>query len=374
MGMGMTQDADKISLEEAQRPRRRKFTFWRFLVLAFIWSWVLLLAAVGTAAVVAFVVYDHVTRPGQKGVPMEISIPQGATGRDIGRLLATHKLIEHEGFFRLAIQIEGVQPNIRHGAYELYRGLSAVQLLHLLMEGPPSYLQANQLRITIPEGLSIPQTAALLDDPESYIEAARNPELLKKMNIQADTLEGFLMPNTYFFDGQPDAMRLVERMVGQFEKEWQKLMEEVPGAAHLDKLHLVTVASIVERETKVDDERPLVAQVIYNRLGKNMMLQMDSTLQFALNKYGERMLNEDLQFKSPYNTYRNRGLPPGPICSPGLPSLRAAIAPADVPYLYFVSNADGRTHTFSRTLDEHNRAVARYRREIEPQRDALRSQ
>ncbi|MFO7775380.1 MAG: endolytic transglycosylase MltG, partial [Candidatus Hydrogenedentota bacterium] len=118
-------------------------------------------------------------------------------------------------------------------------------------------------------------------------------------------------------------------------------------------------------------ERPKVASVIENRLERGMTLDMDTTLQYALGKYGERMLNEDKEVDSPYNTYRNRGLPPGPIANPGLASFRAALDPADTEYLYFVSNGDGRTHTFSRTLEEHNQAVYRYRQEMASQRRAL---
>ncbi|HOC70195.1 MAG: putative aminodeoxychorismate lyase [Candidatus Hydrogenedentes bacterium ADurb.Bin101] len=354
--------------------RKRRWTFWRLMVMAFIWAWVLLLAGVGVAAIVAFLVYDQVTRPGEPGTAVEITIPQGASGRDIGRLLADRRLIEHEGFFRLALRLKNEDVIIRHGAYELHKGLSALQLLQVLMEGPPPHLQANQLRVTIPEGLSIAQTAALTNAPEAFIEAAKDVSLIERLGITAETLEGFLMPNTYFFDKEPEPRALVAVMVAQFEKQWETLVAENPGAAHLDKKYLVTVASLVERETKVDEERPLVAQVIYNRLQKNMLLQMDSTLQYALNKYGQRLLKEDTQVKSPYNTYRNKGLPPGPICNPGLKSLRAAMAPADVSYLYFVSNADGKTHTFSNTLEEHNRAVARFAREIQPQRAAQQSE
>lgn len=350
--------------------KRRRWSFWRLVFLTVIWSWMVLLAGIGAAGIVAFIVYDQVTRPGQPATAVEITVPRGASGREIGRILADHKLIEHEGFFRLAMELEGGEPNIRHGAYELHRGFSALQLLHVLLEGPPPYLQANQLRVTIPEGLSIQQTAVMMDNPEAFIEAAKDTTLIERLGIEAETLEGFLMPNTYFFDGKPEPQALVLRMVEQFEKEWEILITENPGAAHLDKPYLVTVASLVERETRVDNERPLVAQVIYNRLEKNMPLQMDSTIQYALNKYGQRLLKEDTEVRSPYNTYKNKGLPPGPICSPGLPSLRAAMAPADVSYLYFVSNADGKTHTFSNTLEEHNRAVARFAREIQSQREA----
>ncbi len=352
----------------------RQWTFWRVALMIFFWSWVLLVAGMAAAAIVAFIVYDQVTRPGQPGEAVEITIPQGATGRDIGHILAVNKLIEYEGFFRLAMQLENSPVPIRHGAYELHRGLSAMELLHGLLAGPPPYLQANQLRVTIPEGLSIQQVAAMMENPEAFIEAAKDAALIGRLGITADSLEGFLMPNTYFFGSKPEPQELVACMVGQFQKEWDALIAENPGAAHLDKRYLVTVASLVERETRADEERPLVAQVIYNRLEKKMPLQMDSTLQYILNKYGQRLLTEDTQVKSPYNTYLQKGLPPGPICSPGLPSLRAAMAPADVSYLYFVSNADGKTHTFSNTLEEHNRAVARYIREIQPQREAQEAQ
>jgi UPF0755 protein len=354
-----------------ETPRKKKrWTFWRLAFMTFVWSWAVLLLGIVAAAALAFIVYDHVTREGQPGAPVEITVPEGASGRDVGQILAENKLIEHEGFFRLAIQLKKVEPNIQHGAYELPRGLSAMQLLELLMEGPSSHLQANQVRITIPEGLSIPQAAALTSDPEAFIEAAQNPEFIARLGINAATLEGFLMPNTYFFDTDPHPQLLVKRMVSQFEAEWDALLAENPGAAGVDKLYLVTVASLIEREAKVEEERPLISQVIYNRLEEKMKLQMDSTLQFALNKYGQRMLDADKDTRSPYNTYQHAGLPPGPICSPGLASLRAAMAPADVPYLYFVSNADGKTHTFSRTLAEHNRAVQKYNREIAPQREA----
>ena len=352
--------------------KRRKWTFWRLVALCVIWTWALLFLGVLAAGLTAFIVYDYVTRPGIKGAAVEVVVPPGASGRDIGRLLAEHDLVEYEGFFRLALQVDGSNKIIKHGAYELYKGLSATELLHLLYEGPSRHLLANQVRVTIPEGLSIPQVAELLGYGTKFIEAAKNPELIKKLGIEAENLEGFLMPNTYFFDKQPEPDALIERMGEQFEKEHDTLLKAHPGAKHLDKRYVVTVASIVERETPADDERPLVAKVIYNRVKKEIPLQMDSTMQFALNKYGERMLYTDMETESPYNTYMNRGLPPGPICRPGMSSLSAAMAPANVEYLYFVSNADGHTHTFSKTLDEHNRAVARFRREIAPQRQAVK--
>ena len=353
---------------------RRRWTFFRILATAVLFGLAALLLAGVAGGVVAFVVYDHVTQPGVAGPEVEVIVPQKATGRDVGRILVENGLIEHEAFFRLAMQIDGTNQALRSGAYRLHRGNSALELLHQLYRGPSHQVVETQFKITVPEGLTIRQAAELVKDPKGFVEAAHDQTLIKKLGIDAESLEGFLMPNTYFFDTEPEPHALVERMAAQFEKQYKKLLAEVPGAEKLNRMRIVTIASLVEEETRVDDERPLVARVIYNRIDKKMPLQLDSTLQFVLNKYGQRLLYEDREVDSPYNTYVKNGLPPGPISSPGAASLRAALRPADTKNLYFVSNADGRTHTFSNTEEEHNRAVARFRREIEPQREALEKQ
>ncbi len=358
----------------AAEPGKSARRFWRTMALLLCTALAALLLAGVAAAVAAFAVYDHVTQPGVDGPETEVSVPEGATGRDVGRILVEHGLIEHELFFRLALQIDGTNQPVRHGAYRLRRGHSALQLLRELHKGPSRMILENQFKVTIPEGMTIAQAAALTPDPEGFTEAAHDPALIAKLGLDTESLEGFLMPNTYFFDKEPTGRELVERMVGQFAREYARLVAETPGSEKLDKKTVVTVASLIEEETRVDDERPMVARVIYNRLEKSMRLQMDSTLQFALDKYGQRLLYEDREADSPYNTYLNTGLPPGPISSPGTASLRAALRPAEGKWLYFVSNADGKTHTFSATDEEHQRAVARFRREIAPQRRALEGQ
>src|SRR5690606_27570431 len=149
------------------------------------------------------------------------------------------------------------------------------------------------------------------------------------LGFEVSTYEGFLMPNTYFFEQEPEAHALALRMLEQFRIEYEKLLREFPDQAERDPLEVVTIASLIEEEARVDDERPLVASVIYNRLARNRPLELDSTLQYALNKYGQRLLNVDKEVDSPYNTYRNPGLPPGPISNPGPASLRAAMNPAE---------------------------------------------
>jgi UPF0755 protein len=353
--------------EKPEKPRRSCL---RMAVLALVYGLVALLLLGVAAGVAGYMVWDHVTRPGTPGAPVEVTIPEGATGQQAGLALAERGLVEHPFFWRLALRLEPTMRPVKHGRYEIPEGLSPVEMLQLLQEGPPPAPAADSRRVTIPEGLSIGQMASLFDDPDAFVEAASDPDLIRRMGVEADTLEGFLMPNTYFFSEEPEPRAVVERMLEQFEREMAALLREHPNPEGFNLLELVTVASLVEEEGRSDEERPLIAAVIHNRLKKGMPLQMDSTLQYIHGKYGQRMLNADKETDSPYNTYRHAGLPPGPISNPGVAALRAALQPADAPYLYFVSNADGSTHTFSATLSEHNRAVARFRKEIREQRRA----
>jgi UPF0755 protein len=343
-----------------------------FTVIA--WFWGLAgVFAVG-AAIIALTIYIRATYDGKPGLTQDFEVPRGASGAQIAKLLEEQGFIDHEALFRIALRLHPVGgAGIKHGIYHLPQGYSAKQLLEELRVGPDRVSLEEQFRLTIPEGLSIPQAAALFDDPEAFIAAASDATLVDRIGVDAENLEGFLMPNTYFFDRKPDEKEAVTRMVEQFLEDYARLLKDIPAASQYDMKTVVTVASLVEEEARLDDERPVVASVIYNRMKSRMPLQMDSTLQFALNKYGERMLDVDKQVNSPYNTYKYPGLPPGPISSPGLASLRAAMQPANTDYLYFVSNADGKSHTFSRTLAEHNAAVARYNREMRGQRAAERA-
>ena len=360
---------DEATGQDGTRPRHSGC--W-LLFKAFLFAVALTALAGVAAALAAFLGYQHITRPGVRGAEVRVTIPPGATGRDVARILAEQDLVEHELLFRAALRLDLSGKPIKHGRYALHRGLSAMELLHILQEGKTVPLDPSEipdeLKVTVPEGLSIAQAARLFDHPEAFTEAAADPELIARLGIEAPTLEGFLLPNTYFFDAKPTEREVVERMVAQFEREYAALMDQVPPPTDYGKLEIVTVASLVEEEARLDDERAMVAAVIYNRLENGMPLQLDTTLQYALDKYGQRILYEDRDVDSPYNTYRNPGLPPGPISSPGVASLRAALWPANVDYLFFVSNADGKTHTFSTTQAEHLEAVRRFRRVIAPQR------
>ena len=221
--------------------------------------------------------------------------------------------------------------------------------------------------ITFREGLTNREMAALFESGSfgaaaDFLTAARNVKLVTDFDPAARDLEGYLFPDTYTLQRKTTAAQLVERMVSRFRKTLTPEMREEAGARGLSVRQLVTLASLVEKETGKAEERPIVAGVYTNRLRVRMPLQCDPTVIYAMmlaGRYEGNIRREDLQMDSPYNTYRYPGLPPGPIAAPGEASLRAAAAPADVPYLYFVSRNDG-SHVFATTLDEHNRNVVTF--------------
>jgi UPF0755 protein len=221
--------------------------------------------------------------------------------------------------------------------------------------------------ITFPEGLTVKQMAALYEtrgfgSAQDFIAASRNIALIGALDPEAPDLEGYLFPDTYTLPRKATAAQLVNRMVSSFEKALTPEIRQQALARGMGVRQLVTLASIVEKETGKPEERPLVAAVYSNRLRIGMPLQCDPTVIYALDRMGHyngNLTRADLQLDSPYNTYRHAGLPPGPIASPGRASLAAAAAPADAAYLYFVSRNDG-SHVFASTLDEHNRNVQEF--------------
>ena len=223
--------------------------------------------------------------------------------------------------------------------------------------------------VTFPEGLTLRQMSQIyerdgLGSAAEFVKAAQNAALIREVDPSATDLEGYLFPNTYSLPRKSTAGELVQRMVTAFRDALTPELVERAAARGLSVRQLVTLASLVEKETAKPDERPVVAAVYSNRLRIGMGMQCDPTVIYALERAGRytgNLTREDLRFDSPYNTYRYAGLPPGPIASPGRASLEAAANPADVPYIYFVSRNDG-SHVFSTTLDEHNRHVFEYQK------------
>ena len=215
-------------------------------------------------------------------------------------------------------------------------------------------------RITIPEGYAIVQIAPLLVralqvPPDSVDSAVSDSALRARLGVPAPTLEGYLFPDTYVFSPGTTARQAVAEMVDRFERAWKPEYTAQLAVLGISRHAAVTMASIVEKEARLPEERAVIAAVYYNRLRKQMPLQADPTIQYALGHHVDRVYYKDLTIESPYNTYLHPGLPPGPIASPGGASLRAAVTPANVPYLYFVAAPDGH-HEFRTTLAAHDQA------------------
>lgn len=298
--------------------------------------------------------------------PVErITVPRGAGFRAVADTLEARGLISSRAWLRVLASVRGQDRALKPGVYDLPRGSSAWAILDLLTRG-----EGVTVRVTVPEGLTLDETAALLASrlnlpAESLLAAAAQPGVLARLGPGIPDAEGFLAPETYTLPALVTPGEVIDAMVAQFLAGWDPAWDDSLAARGLTRLEAVTLASIVEGEARTDAERPVIAGVYLNRLRLGMPLQADPTIQYALQRSRgrrtARVLYKDLEIDSPWNTYRYRGLPPGPINSPGLRSLRAVMEPAEVPYLYFVADGDGK-HVFSRSYQEHLRAVAQVRR------------
>ena len=323
---------------------------------------VILLLVVCAAGAAWF--YTGVDRPfkGYDAPEQFVEVPQGAGSSAIARRLSDAGVVKDANTFRLALWVTRQGRRLQAGEYRFDRPMSARQVVEKIARG-----DVFTRPITFREGLTIKQMAALYESKgfgaaADFIAAAKNGALVHEIDPEARDLEGYLFPDTYMLPRNATAEQLIARMVAGFTKALTPDVVAQAGARGLGVRQLVTLASIVEKETGNAAERPLVAAVYSNRLKIGMGLQCDPTVIYALERAGRfdgNLTREDLQFDSPYNTYRYAGLPPGPIASPGRASLEAAASPADAPYLYFVSKNDG-THAFASTLDEHNRNVHEY--------------
>jgi UPF0755 protein len=323
---------------------------------------VLALLLIGAGAGAWF--YSGVDRPfkGYDAPELFVEIPQGTGSIAIGKLLADAGVVRDVNSFRLALWLTGSGRRLQAGEYRFDRPISARQVADRIARG-----DVFVRPITFPEGLTIKQMGALYESKafgpaEEFIAAAKNAALVSAVDPDAKDLEGYLFPDTYKLPRRSTADQLVGRMVTGFMKTLTPDLLEKTEARGLTIRQVVTLASIVEKETGNPEERPRVAAVYTNRLKLGMGLQCDPTVIYALERagrYNGNLTRENLQYDSPYNTYRYPGLPPGPIASPGRASLAAAASPADVPYLYFVSKNDG-SHAFATTLEEHNRNVQEY--------------
>jgi UPF0755 protein len=294
------------------------------------------------------------------GASTRVIIPRGASFADAADSLSKANLVGWRKMFRLYARVTGGDRNIKPGTYLLRHGTPWKDIIGALNGG-----HGLVNTITIPEGYTIsqiaPALAKTLKVPVDSVNAAvRDTSLLARLDIPNPTLEGYLFPDTYAFPLGTTGRQAVHEMVYDFERRWNPDWDAKASDLKINRNDLVTMASIVEREARLPEERPVIAAVYYNRLRKGMLLQADPTVQYALGHHVGRVLYKDLAVASPYNTYVHKGLPPGPVASPGVASLAAAANPASVPYLYFVASPDGH-HEFRMTLQEHTSAIREVR-------------
>jgi UPF0755 protein len=294
------------------------------------------------------------------GQSTRVIIPRGATFANAADSLSKANLVGWNRVFRLYARVTGGDRNIKPGTYLLKHGTPWKDIISALNGG-----HGLVNTITIPEGYSIaqitPALARTLKVPTDSVTAAvGDTALLARLDLPTPTLEGYLFPDTYAFPVGTTARQAVREMVYDFERRWKPEWDARAADLKINRNDLVTMASIVEREARLPEERPVIAAVYYNRLQKGMLLQADPTVQYAIGHHVGRVLYKDLTIESPYNTYTHKGLPPGPIASPGVASLAAAANPASVPYIYFVAGRDGH-HEFRTTLEEHTTAIRQVR-------------
>lgn len=302
----------------------------------------------------------------EKGIFVEI--PRGASVREIARTLEEYRVIRDAFAFEMLARWR--RRPLLAGEYKFDQPRSAYDVYDMLAEG-----RVFQQMIVVPEGKTMLEIAALVEQAgfgtaQEFLAVTADPAMIRDLAPGARNLEGFLFPATYSFPRRTTARGVATAMVRRFREVWGSVPGREQPPRDLSPAQLVTLASLVERETGTANERPVIAGVFYNRLRLGMPLECDPTVIYALqleNRYRGTLYTRDLDFKSPYNTYRNRGLPPGPIANPGEAALRAVLVPEETEYLYFVADAKG-SHFFSRTLREHNENVARYRRLIAPSR------
>ena len=292
---------------------------------------------------------------------MRIHIRPGMSFAQILELLEKSNVIRNPGLFRLQARFRGGAKNFQAGVYALKASMSPRDIYRYLSEG-----RVVQRTITIPEGYNIREIArtiqrAKLAGEGEILRISRDPSFLRELNIAAASLEGYLFPDTYHFPVGSPAKKILRFMVRTMRRKFSPALRKQAKKTGFTIHQTLTLASIIEKETSLSNERPLIAAVFINRLKRKMRLQSDPTVIYGLPQFDGNITKKDLRYDSPYNTYLHRGLPPGPIASPGLESIKSALNPAKVKYLYFVATKNG-GHQFSRTYREHRRAVNRYQR------------
>lgn len=329
---------------------------------AFLIVVVLLAVLLGGGVLALGLLFDGVEAPGE---PVQVMIPEGAGAGEIGDLLADRGVVRSSLVFRIRARLDGRAGRIKAGEYELTQGMGAGAVLDALVEGPPP---PETFRVLVREGLTVEQTLEALAAEESPLEldelraalgAVALPAWVPSDELpdDAEPFEGLLFPDTYEFPMEAEAQEVISRLVRRTERILDEVApdpEQIPSG--LERYELLTLASLIEREARLDEERRTISSVLHNRLAEGMRLEIDATVLYALGEHKERVLYSDLEVDSPWNTYQRDGLPPTPISGVGRAAIEAAADPESTDYLFYVVvDPETGRHGFSRTHEEHIR-------------------
>lgn len=298
----------------------------------------------------------------------EILIPKGATFRQAIQVFSEAGLIQDKNLFISVGRVSRIDRKIRAGYYSVYPGMNALDLLRVLRKG-----QIIEFEVSVIEGDSLVEIGDKLSEKgiiskEHFQEITADKDFLVSYKIDAPSLEGYLFPDTYKIPKGMEPKEAIGMMINKLREEYSEKLMQRTAEIGMSEREVLTLASIIEKEAATDEERPLISAVYHNRLRKKMPLQADPTAIYGVKSSREKITSEDLKRKTSYNTYVIKGLPPGPIASTSIKSIIAALYPADVQFIYFVSNNDG-THHFSVTAAEHAAAVRAYREKKQAEDD-----
>jgi UPF0755 protein len=320
-----------------------------------------LLLIIGAASGLFIELRNYADRPAQADSSIEviINVPQGQSLKATAHTLYLKNVIKRPLKMVWIARLKGYDKRLKAGEYSLSASMSPHQILEVMVKG-----EVKLHKLTVPEGLNTSQIADLVDQAglgarADFISAATNAALAHQMGLDAETFEGYLFPDTYYFPRDVSVEKIISTMVQRFQTVFVLAWRERTRQLGFTVNQVVTLASIIEKETGAPFERALISSVFHNRLKKEMRLESDPTVIYGIKDFDGNLTRKDLNTTTPYNTYQIKGLPAGPIANPGRASLEAALYPEDTDYIYFVSKKD-RTHQFSTNLKDHNRAVRKY--------------
>lgn len=326
---------------------------------------------------IVFVIYESGAYNKNNAKDIVVDIPMGSTVDNVADILKQNNLIRNELVFKVNFKIKNNSSHMKSGKYLLSQELSNVEIIKKLVSGE---IYQDGIKITIPEGSTSKEVIDLLvknnlGKTEDYEKLISNPsdfykdfEFLNQKDIK--TLEGFLYPSTYYFEENTKPKDIIKKMIELFDKNYTQDLQQKQKQRNMTLQEVVNLASIVEKEAVVDEDRPIIASVFYNRLDEDMPLQSDATLQYAFEKRKKTMTYNDLKIDSPYNSYIKKGLPPTPIANPSIKSIKAVLEPSKTDYLYFVASVDG-SNVYSKTYEEHKKNVEKYRKDRDARNKAL---